>query len=80
MQMSNEHVGKDVDYGYVFQMFQGEPTSCNMLEFIKQNGGSDLTDGKFAMNNENTIASLEFVNKLIEDGISPESVLAFKAR
>lgn len=77
--MSKEHIGKDgIDYGYIFQMLQGEPTSCNMLEFIKQNGGSDLVDGKFAMNNSNTIEALEFVNSLIEDKISPEGVLSHK--
>ncbi|MBA4700356.1 MAG: extracellular solute-binding protein [Ruminococcus sp.] len=79
VEMSKEHIGKDgIDYGYIFQMFQGEPTSCNMLEFIKQNGGTDLVDGKFAMNNSNTIESLEFVNSLIDDGISPEGVLSHK--
>lgn len=79
VKISKEHIGKDgIDYGYIFQMFQGEPTSCNMLEFIKGNGGTDLVDGKFAMNNSNTIESLEFVNSLIDDGISPEGVLSHK--
>lgn len=79
VEMSKEHIGKDgIDYGYVFQMLQGEPTSCNMLEFIKQNGGTDLEDGKFAMNNDNTIEALQFVNDLIDEGIAPESVLAAK--
>ena len=64
-----------VDYGYIFQAFQGEPVSCNMLEFIKQDGGHDLVDGKFDMNNDNTIEALEFVEKLISDGITPEDVL-----
>lgn len=77
--LSKEHQGEGgTDYGYIFQMFQGEPTSCNMLEFIKQNGGSDLVDGKFAMNNENTIGALEFVNSLIDSGIAPEGVLSHK--
>ena len=77
--MSQEHIGSDgIEYGYVFQAFQGEPISCNMLEFIKQNGGTDYEDGQFAMNNENTIGALEFVKGLIDDGIAPESVLAAK--
>ena len=68
----------DVEYGFLFQEFQGEPTSCNTLEFIKQNGGSDLTDGVFDFENENTYEALTFIKSLIEDGISPESVLNSK--
>ncbi len=79
VKMSKEHIGSDgIEYGYIFQMFQGEPTSCNMLEFIKQNGGTDLENGKFAMNNDNTKGALEFVRSLISDGISPEGVLNHK--
>ena len=79
VEMCNEHVGEGgTEYGYVFQMFQGEPTSCNMLEFIKQNGGQDLVDGQFDMDNENTIEALEFVESLIADGITPEGVLSHK--
>ena len=60
--MSQEHIGSDgIEYGYVFQAFQGEPISCNMLEFIKQNGGTDYEDGQFAMNNENTIVRLNLL-------------------
>lgn len=77
--MCKEHIGKDgIEIGYEFQMFQGEPTSCNMLEFIKQNGGTDLADGAFAMNNANTIDALTFVNSLIDDGITTEGVLSHK--
>ena len=66
------------EYGFVFQMFQGEPTSCNMLEFIKQNGGQDLKDGKFSMANSNTYEALDFVKSLIADGITPEDVLGWR--
>ncbi len=77
--MSKEHIGKDgIEYGYVFQAFQGEPISCNMLEFIKQNGGSDLLNGEFNMNNDNTIEALKFVRSLIDEDISPEGVLSHK--
>ncbi len=79
VEMSKKYAGKDsAKYGYVFQMYQGEPTSCNMLEFIKQNGGTDLKEGAFAMNNENTKGALEFVRNLISEGISPEGVLSHK--
>lgn len=79
VQMCKDHIGKDgIEVGYEFQMFQGEPTSCNMLEFIKQNGGKDLADGAFAMNNANTIEALEFVESMIKDGITTEGVLAHK--
>lgn len=78
--MCQEYQGQNgIEYGFVFQAFQGEPVSCNMLEFIKQNGGHDLDEnGEFTMNNANTIEALEFVEGLIADGISPESVLNAK--
>jgi multiple sugar transport system substrate-binding protein len=76
VQDCKDNIGKNgIENGFAFQMFQGEPTSCNMLEFIKQDGGTDLTDGKFAMANDKTKAALEYVEGLIKDGISPESVL-----
>lgn len=80
VEMCKEYQGQDgIEYGFVFQAFQGEPTSCNMLEFIKQNGGHDLDEnGEFSMNNDNTIEALEYVESLISDGISPESVLNAK--
>ena len=79
VELSNEHIGKDgIEYGYLFQMFQGEPTSCNMLEFIKQNGGQDLVDGQFVLNSDNSVEALEFVEELIDSGVSPEGVLTHK--
>lgn len=79
VELANQYVGKDgIEYGYLFQMFQGEPTSCNMLEFIKQNGGQDLVDGEFKLNSDNSVAALEFVEELISSGISPEGVLTHK--
>lgn len=77
--LSKENIGKnDIKYGYLFQMFQGEPTSCNMLEFIKQNGGQDLVDNEFKINSSNSVEALEFVEELISSGISPEGVLTAK--
>lgn len=77
--LCNENIGSNgIENGYLFQMFQGEPTSCNMLEFIKQNGGHDLVDGQFELNNENTKEALEFVRTLIDTGVSPEGVLTHK--
>lgn len=79
VELANEYVGTNgIEYGYLFQMFQGEPTSCNMLEFIKQNGGQDLVDGEFKLNSENSIEALNFVEELISSGISPEGVLTHK--
>ncbi len=79
VELSNEYIGTDgIEYGYLFQMFQGEPTSCNMLEFIKQNGGQDLVDGEFVLDSENSVEALEFVEELISSGVSPEGVLTHK--
>lgn len=80
VKLSQENIGKNgIQYGYLFQAFQGEPTSCNTLEFIKQNGGHDLDDsGKFNFDNQNTYDALDFMKKLISDKISPEDVLSAK--
>ncbi|HBN80677.1 MAG TPA: ABC transporter substrate-binding protein [Ruminococcaceae bacterium] len=77
--MSKQHIGKDgIQYGFVYQAFQGEPIVCNSLEFIKQNGGKDLENGKFAFNSANTIEALKFMRSLIDQGITPEGVLSHK--
>jgi len=77
--MAKANIGKNgIEDGFVFQAFQGEPVSCNMLEFIKQNGGKDLENGKFVIDSQNTIDSLKFVRSLIDNKISPEGVLANK--
>lgn len=78
-QMCIDHKGEGgTEYGFLFQMFQGEPTSCNMLEFVKQNGGWDYKDGAFSMNNEYTIEALEHVEQMMNDGITTKDVLASK--
>lgn len=77
--LSKEHIGKDgIEYGYVFQAFQGEPVVCNSLEFIKQNGGQDYVNGKFVLNSKNAVDALKFERSLIDDKISPEGVLTHK--
>lgn len=78
--LSKENIGKNgIQYGYLFQAFQGEPTSCNTLEFIKQDGGHDLDkSGKFSFDNDNTYEALDFMKKLISEKISPEDVLSAK--
>ena len=79
VEVSKENIGKNgIENGYLFQMFQGEPTSCNMLEFIKQNGGQDLVDGQFKVNSSNSVEALEFVEELISSGVSPKGVLTHK--
>lgn len=77
--MCKDNIGKnDVDYGFLYQAFQGEPIVCNALTFIKSNGGNDLVDGKPVINSPNTIEALKFMRSLIDDGISPEDVLSHK--
>lgn len=79
VKLSKEHIGKDgIEYGYLYQAFQGEPVVCNALEFIKQNGGEDLKDGKFVIDSKNSVDALKFMRSLIDSGISPEGVLAHK--
>ena len=77
--MAKEHQGKDgIDWGFLWQGFQGEPIVCNALTFIKSNGGNDIADGKAVINSPQSKEALEFMRKLIDDGISSEEVLAQK--
>ncbi len=79
VELSKEYIGTNgIEYGYVFQAYQGEPVVCNALEFIKQNGGQDLVDGEFVLDSQNTIDALNFIIELIDTGISPEGVLTHK--
>ena len=74
--MCKEHVGKDgIEYGYVFQAKQTEAIVCNMLEFIKQNGGNDVVDGEVVIDSDETREAFQFVLDMIDDGIAPEGVL-----
>lgn len=77
--MCKENKGKeDVNWGLLWQGFQGEPIVCNALTFIKSNGGNDIVDGKPVINSPQAKEALEFMRKLIDDGISSEEVLAQK--
>ncbi len=79
VQMSKENIGKNgIEYGFLFQAFQGEPIVCNALTFIKSNGGNDIVDGKVVINSQNSIEALKFMRQLIDEKISPEDVLAHK--
>lgn len=79
VQTCKENIGKNgIEYGFLYQAFQGEPVVCNALEFIKQNGGNDFENGKFVINSPNSIEALEFMRSLIDDKISPEGVLTHK--
>lgn len=77
--MCEEHQGKDgIDWGYLWQGFQGEPIVCNALTFIKSNGGNDIEGGKSVINSPQSKEALEFMRSLIDKKISSEEVLAQK--
>lgn len=77
--MSKEHIGKNgIEYGLLYQAFQGEPIVCNALTFIKSNGGNDIVDGKTVIDSPNSVEALKFMRQLIDDKISPEDVLTHK--
>ncbi|AEE97837.1 ABC transporter substrate-binding protein [Mahella australiensis] len=79
VEMSKANIGKNgIEYGFIYQAFQGEPVVCNALEFIKQNGGNDFVNGKFVINSPNSVEALKFMRSLIDDDISPEGVLTHK--
>lgn len=77
--VSKENIGKNgIEYGLLYQAFQGEPIVCNALSFIKSNGGDDVVDGKVVINSPNSVNALKFMRQLIDDKISPEDVLTHK--
>ncbi|MGI6526243.1 MAG: ABC transporter substrate-binding protein [Caldicoprobacterales bacterium] len=79
VEISKEHIGKNgIEYGLLFQAFQGEPIVCNGLSFIKSNGGNDIVNGEPVINSPNSVEALQFMRKLIDENISPEDVLAHK--
>lgn len=79
VQMCKDNIGKNgIEYGLLYQAFQGEPIVCNALTFIKSNGGNDIVNGEVVINSENSLEALKFMRQLIDDGLSPEDVLAHK--
>jgi multiple sugar transport system substrate-binding protein len=68
-----------VKYGYLFQGNKYEGLTLNYLEFLWSNGG-ELIDsgGRIALNSEASVEALSFMQRLLERGIAPQSVLQFK--
>lgn len=67
-----------IKYGYVLQGYSYEGLVCNALEFIWNNGGSVLENGKVAINSPQSIEGLQTMIDLIHSGISSEDVLTFQ--
>ncbi len=77
--IAKENVGKNgIEWGVLYQAFQGEPIVCNALTFIKSNGGNDVVDGKSVINSPNAKEALEFMRKLIDDKLTSEEALTQK--
>jgi multiple sugar transport system substrate-binding protein len=77
--LSKEHQASGaVEWGFLWQGFQGEPIVCNALTFIKSNGGNDIVAGKPVINSLQSKEALQFMRSLIDGGISSEGVLAQK--
>ncbi|MDR1537992.1 MAG: ABC transporter substrate-binding protein [Clostridiales bacterium] len=79
VRLSEEHQGKDgIEWGVLFQAFQGEPIVCNSLTFIKSNGGEDIVGGEVKINSPQAKEALEFMRSLIDKGITSEEALSQK--
>ena len=67
-----------VEYGYVWQGKQYEGLSCVFLEIVNGFGGNWINkNGKVQLNSIASIEAISWLSKLINDGISPKSVISF---
>lgn len=79
VELCKEYQGtNDIEWGFLWQGFQGEPIVCNGLTFIKSNGGNDIVNGEVVINSPEAVEALEFMRMLIDEGITPEEALAQK--
>jgi len=67
--------------GFVWQGARYEGLTCNVMEFFHSFGGEIMKDGKVVVDDpkyyENNIAAITFMDKLIEDGVSPRGVTTY---
>ncbi|MFZ5823548.1 MAG: ABC transporter substrate-binding protein [Bacillota bacterium] len=78
--LSKELVGKDgIEVGMVFQGAQYEGLTCNILEYMRGNGG-DVFDknGKVVVDSPNNVEAIKFMRKLIDDKVVPAGVTTYK--
>lgn len=67
-----------IKYGYVLQGYTYEGLVCNALEFIWNNGGSVIENGKVSINSPQSVEGLQILIDMIHSGISSQDVLSFQ--
>ncbi|MFZ5814284.1 MAG: ABC transporter substrate-binding protein [Bacillota bacterium] len=78
--LSKELVGKDgIEVGMVFQGAQYEGLTCNILEYMRGNGG-DVFDksGKVVVDSPNNVEAIKFMRKLVEEKVVPAGITTYK--
>ena len=65
-------------YGYAFPAMKGEESSMRLFGMLYSGGGQILTDDmkRAAFNSDAGVKALQFHVKMIEDGITPKSVVS----
>lgn len=67
-----------IKYGYIFQAQSYEGLVCNALEFIWNNGGSVMQDGKVTINSPQAVEGLQLMVDIIHSDVSSRDVLNFQ--
>ncbi|MCX8131215.1 MAG: ABC transporter substrate-binding protein [Clostridia bacterium] len=67
-----------IKYGYVFQGKSYEGLVCNALEFIWNNGGEIVKDGKVVINSPEAIEGLQIFIDIANSNITSPDVLTFE--
>lgn len=78
--LSKELVGKDgIEMGMVFQGNQYEGLVCDILEFMRGNGGDVLdANNKVIVDSPNNAAAIKFLRTMIEQKLSPAGVTTYQ--
>ncbi|ABX30776.1 extracellular solute-binding protein family 1 [Petrotoga mobilis SJ95] len=67
--------------GFVWQGARYEGLTCDVMEFVHSFGGEIMKDGEVVVDDpeyyDNNVAAITFMDKLIEDGVSPRGVTTY---
>jgi len=67
--------------GFVWQGARYEGLTCDVMEFVHSFGGEIMKDGEVVVDDpeyyDNNVAAITFMDKLIEDGVSPAGVTTY---
>jgi ABC-type glycerol-3-phosphate transport system substrate-binding protein len=67
--------------GFVWQGARYEGLTCDVMEFVHSFGGEIMKEGEVVVDDpkyyDNNVAAITFMDKLIEDGVSPAGVTTY---